>query len=131
MKTILMILMTSLMAPAAFAVDYTTYDCQLRVEREGKQDFLMKGIIRLRNDGKDENSYLSLEPPTVAGMSITARVLLTRFDGDLYFPMTLHPRGDTSIYLAHVDIQSDPVGRLTLEDDGKKYTFVCGQRATH
>ena len=130
MKTILMILTTSLLAQASFASVYTTYDCQLRVAREGKQDFLMKGIIRLRNDGKNETSYLTLEPPSVSDIPVTARVLLTRFDGSLYHPMTLHPRGETYDYLAHVDIQSDPVGRLSYEENGQKYSFVCGMRSS-
>ena len=130
MTKLIITLTTLFFASASYAIDYTTFDCQLRVEREGKADFLMKGLVRITNGEHDENSYLTLEPLSSAELPVTARVLLTRFDGDDYFPMTLHPRGDTVHTYTHTSIENSDVGRLSHEQDGAIYTFVCGKRST-
>lgn len=129
MKNLLLLLSINLFAVNGFTSDRITFDCQLRVSQEGQSDFLMKGLIRINDEGRDETSYLTLEPPSSVGIPVTARVLLTRFQGNDYFPMTLHPRGDTAVYIEHGTLEGKDVERLELEQDGFKYHLVCGKRS--
>ncbi len=107
--------------------DSVEVECEFRIERtqrpEGQRDFIMRGSLRLK-DITEEKSYLTLEPPSSIDVPITARVLLTRYSVD-YFPMTLHPRGDTVHHVAHTTLEGKKSEALQFSEGGINYSLIC------
>lgn len=106
----------------------TRYRCNYEITDlrgpELHKKLTMSGVIE-HNGGENEHSYLTLEPVISSSVDITARVLLTSFGGDKYFPMTLHPRGNTANYLAHSDLQGKLKNQITYRDDAYMYSLIC------
>lgn len=129
MKNLVLGMMITLLAGSVSAntetpVTYTEVQCQFTIQRPDGRVLNMKGYLRLQDHINDE-TYLTLEPPVVAQIPVTARVLLTRFDTGEYFPMTLHPRGETALYLEHTRLDGSQSQVLQHSQDGFNYTLEC------
>ena len=97
------------------------YHCEYRID-QGNKSFVMSGNLVPSDASSSVNheTYLSLEPPKVSGINITARVLI---GADNYNPMTLHPRGDTVKVLASA-ILSGGRQQLKYVDPATKASYA-------
>lgn len=106
--------------------DFTEVECIYSVERPfPKINFTMTGYARISNLVKNGQSYLTLEPPSVSGIKISARILLTRYFSVNYFPVSLHPRGNTVFTVASDRLEGKPSVELNHLEDDNKYKLVC------
>lgn len=110
------------------------YRCEYRATKPDGRVFTMSGNIILSDvdTSSPSNTYLTLEPPKVSGIDITARVLITYWTdngGYYYNPMTLHPRGNTAAPIASA-LLSGNEQELAYVDSEKKtsYRLNCKQR---
>ncbi len=103
-----------------------TEQCTLAIyANNGRRPFLMKGLVRLENADVTGESYLTLEPNSSSGFQVSARILLTRFNGEDYFPMSLHLRGDTYRNLVYTEIKTGVGGLLKYNLDNNFYSLEC------
>ena len=121
-----LILQSSLSFASPILHDFTEVECEFSIDRpDGETDVSMKGYLRLDNKVTTGSSYLTLEPVISIGIPITARVLLTRFDSSEYFPMSLHPRGDTAFSVSHTTLQGKENESLSYSESGSNYLLTC------
>ena len=116
----------------AGAAPQPDYHCEYRLERAGGKVFTMNGNIETADATTRPGgaTYLTLEPPHVSGLDVTARVLITYWtDNGTYFynPMTLHPRGDTAHVLASAELTGDG-NTVTYQEGDATYTLTCKAR---
>lgn len=100
-------------------------ECEFFVDRAYKKDFSMKGYLRLNSQVVTGNTYLTLEPPSSVNIPITARVLLNRFNSSDYFPMTLHPRGNTAEPLSHTRLDGKEEASVVHREGELSYELTC------
>ena len=106
--------------------DFTEVECEFSIDRpDGELDVSMKGYLRLDNKITEERSYLTLEPVVSMKIPITARILLTRESSSDYFPMSLHPRGDTAFSVSHTTLQGKKSESLSYSESGSNYLLTC------
>ena len=101
-----------------------TIRCVYEVTRPGKTPFIMSGHL-IADDAvgaQTSATYLTLQPPTVTGIKIDARVLITIHD---YNPMKLHPRGDTVRAVAAGQIKGDRQEISFTDAEGNSYRLGC------
>ena len=91
--------------------------CTYTITKEGREPYVLNGMVRSLT-GRD---YLTLEPATVSDAKVTARILLT----DNYYPVTLHPRGNTAKYLAFGNLFKDNQVELEYSEDDRTYHLIC------
>lgn len=106
------------------------YHCEYSINQAGKL-FTMSGNIVPGDATTEPNSetYLSLEPPEVSGIDVTARILITYWtdNGNYYYnPMTLHPRGNTAKILGSA-LLTGSEQQLIYEDqkNNSSYSVFC------
>lgn len=94
--------------------------CRFTVVKKSGKVFVYNGVVRSLT-GRD---YLTLEPTTSADIGFSARILLT----ENYYPVSIHPRGDTVYTVKHGDLfQKSPI-ELSFEEDGSSYSLFCELR---
>ncbi len=107
-------------------ITYTQYECGLLVDRpDSGRDMQMTGVIRIEDGVENAFSYLTLEPNSSQDIPLTARILLTRFEGDDYFPMSLHPRGNTTYPVAHKVFTGKTLEKISYKDGDLSYYVYC------
>ena len=118
----------------AFAETPQIYHCVYNIIRPGKPGFTMEGNIVLSDVANSPaaaaETYLTLEPPEVSGIDITARVLITHWSdngGYYYNPMSLHRRGDTAKPLAGALLEGQG-GMTKFHDSTGNYSLQCQLR---
>ena len=123
---ILLVVFLSYKVRAAEDASYTTVKCELKIDflKPSRTDVSMTGTLMLEDD-VDGDAYLTLEPISSIEAPVSARILLTRFDGREYFPMRLHPRGDTVSNLANKEIQGLSSASVDYTDENAKYDLTC------
>ncbi len=106
---------------------YIEYQCTFTVKSEDRNDFIMKGILRLDAKSITDTAYLTLEPPMISGIPFSARILLSRYESEDYFPMSIHPRGDTVRFAAMARLDHSDYGYISHHSEGVKYSLHCNK----
>lgn len=102
------------------------YKCKYRIERPGREDFIMSGNI-IANDviSEEDATYLTLAPPQTTNINIHARVLITADD---YNPMSLHATGKTATPFAIVELKGNGNEVSHKDSAGVLHVLQCLKR---